>query len=47
MITKLSLVKVVKNQTVMQENIEEIRIKKFSIIRTAVGTAGTYAATSL
>ena len=33
-----------KNQTVMQENIEEIRIKKFSIIKTAVGAAGTYAA---
>ncbi|MBR65693.1 MAG: hypothetical protein CMC58_03155 [Flavobacteriaceae bacterium] len=33
-----------ENQTVMQENIEEIRIKKFSIIRTAVGAAGTYAA---
>ena len=33
-----------KNQTVMQENIVEIRVKKFSIIRTAVGAAGTYAA---
>ena len=33
-----------ENQTVLQENIEEIRIKKFSIIRTAVGAAGTYAA---
>ena len=33
-----------ENQTVMQENIEEIRVKKFSIIRTAVGAAGTYAA---
>ena len=33
-----------KNQTVMQENIEEIRVKKFSIIKTAVGAAGTYAA---
>jgi len=33
-----------KNQTVMQENVVEIRVKKFSIIRTAVGAAGTYAA---
>ena len=33
-----------ENQTVIQENIEEIRVKKFSIIRTAVGAAGTYAA---
>ena len=33
-----------KNQTVLKENIEEVRIKKFSIIRTAVGAAGTYAA---
>ena len=33
-----------KTQTVLQENIEEIRVKKFSIIRTAVGAAGTYAA---
>lgn len=33
-----------ENQTVFQENIEEVRVKKFSIIRTAVGAAGTYAA---
>tara|TARA_B100001093_G_scaffold456523_1_gene467539 strand:- start:1678 stop:2016 length:339 start_codon:yes stop_codon:yes gene_type:complete len=33
-----------KTQTVLQENIEEIRVKKFSIIRTAAGAAGTYAA---
>ena len=33
-----------ENLTVFQENIEEVRIKKFSIIRTAVGAAGTYAA---
>ena len=31
-----------ENQTVFQENIVEIRIKKFSIIRTAVGSAATY-----
>ena len=30
--------------TVFQENIEEVRVKKFSIIKTAVGAAGTYAA---
>ena len=29
----------------MQENIKEIRVKKFSIIRTAVGSAATYAFT--
>ena len=33
-----------ENLTVFQENIEEVRVKKFSIIKTAVGAAGTYAA---
>jgi len=41
---KIIISKSGQNQTVMQENIEEIRVKKFSIIRTAVGAAGTYAA---
>ena len=41
---KIIISKSGENQTVMQENIEEIRVKKFSIIRTAVGAAGTYAA---
>ena len=41
---KIIISKSGENQTVLQENIEEIRIKKFSIIRTAVGAAGTYAA---
>tara|TARA_B100000963_G_scaffold328616_1_gene317339 strand:- start:21443 stop:21781 length:339 start_codon:yes stop_codon:yes gene_type:complete len=34
-----------ENQTVVKENIEEIRVKKFSVIRTAVGSAATYAVT--
>ena len=41
---KIIISKSGENQTVLQENIEEIRVKKFSIIRTAVGAAGTYAA---
>ncbi|MFL2608296.1 MAG: hypothetical protein ACJ0O9_00265 [Flavobacteriaceae bacterium] len=41
---KIIIKKSGKTQTVLQENIEEIRVKKFSIIRTAVGAAGTYAA---
>ena len=41
---KIIISKSGENQTVMQENIEEIRVKKFSIIRTAVGAAGPYAA---
>ena len=41
---KIIISKSGENQTVIQENIEEIRVKKFSIIRTAVGAAGTYAA---
>ena len=41
---KIIISKSGENQTVMQENIEEIRVKKFSIIKTAVGAAGTYAA---
>jgi len=42
---KIILNKSGENQTVLKENIDEVRIKKFSIIRTAVGAAGTYAAT--
>ena len=42
--SKIVISKSGENQTVMQENIKEIRVKKFSIIRTAVGAAGTYAA---
>ena len=41
---KIIIKKSGKTQTVLQENIKEIRVKKFSIIRTAVGAAGTYAA---
>ena len=41
---KIIISKSGENQTVLQENIEEIRVKKFSIIRTVVGAAGTYAA---
>ena len=39
---KIIISKSGENQTVLQENIVEIRIKKFSIIRTAVGSAATY-----
>ena len=42
---KIVIKKSGKTQTVLQENIVEIRVKKFSIIRTAAGAAGTYAAT--
>ena len=42
---KIIISKSGENQTVFQENIVEIRVKKFSIIRTAAGAAGTYAAT--
>jgi|TARA_A200000113_G_scaffold169642_1_gene154499 hypothetical protein len=41
---KIIIKKSGKTQTVLKENIEEIRVKKFSIIRTAAGAAGTYAA---
>ena len=41
---KIIISKSGENQTVFQENIVEIRVKKFSIIRTAAGAAGTYAA---
>ena len=37
---KIIISKSGENQTVMQENIEEIRVKKFSIIRTAVEQLG-------
>ena len=43
--SKIIISKSGENQTVMQENIDEIRVKKFSIIRTAVGSAATYAVT--
>ena len=39
---KIIISKSGKNQIVIQENIAEIRIKKFSIIRTAVGSAAIY-----
>ena len=42
---KIIISKSGENQTVMQQNIEEIRVKKFSIIRTAVGSAATYSVT--
>ena len=43
--SKIIISKSSENQTVLQENIDEIRVKKFSIIRTAVGSAATYAVT--
>ena len=43
--SKIIISKSGENQTVLQENIDEIRVKKFSIIRTAVGSAATYAVT--
>ena len=43
--SKIIISKRFENQTVLQENIDEIRVKKFSIIRTAVGSAATYAVT--
>ena len=42
---KIVIKKSGKTLTVLQENIVEIRIKKFSIIRTAVGSAATYSVT--
>ena len=43
--SKIIISKSGENQIVLQENIDEIRVKKFSIIRTAVGSAATYAVT--
>ena len=43
--SKIIISKSGENQTVLQENIDEIRVKKFSIIRTAGGSAATYAVT--